>query len=120
MHCSFQPEPLEIACLKYHVPQEPGTAADHISSLEDHMADWLQQRHSAGLLQLAVMAVLVAAAASACGPPAAEGQTGLCAGDLLRLVLVVDVNAVAGRHCALYFAQQCVCLLPAASNRVQT
>ncbi len=59
------------------------------------MADWLQQGHGAGLLQLAVMAVLVAAAASACGPPAAGAQTGLCASGLLRLVLVMDINAVA-------------------------
>ena len=117
MHCSFQPEPLETACLKYHVLQEPGTAADHVSSLEDHMADWLQQEHSAGLLQLAVMAALVAVAASACGPPAAEGLTGFRAGDLLRLVLVVDINAVAGRYTGSYFAQQCACLLPAAREQ---
>ena len=114
MHCSSQPEPLDTACLKYHVPQEPGAMADHVSSLEDHMADWLQQGHGAGLLQLAVMAVLVAAAASACAPAAAEGQTGFCAGDLLRLVLVVDINAIAGRHSALHCAQQCACLLPTA------
>ena len=110
MHCSLDPEPLEAACLKYHVPQEPGATADHVSSLEDHIADWLQQGHSAGLLQLAVMAVLVAAAASACAPPAAEGQTGFCAGALLRLVLVMDINAVAGRHSAFHYPQRRACL----------